>query len=94
MSAAAASGDLIQVRVKLSDQNKVLSSISKTGTTVRQLLDKAGVSADVAVSRVRVLRGFPPKAVDISSDQDPLNVVGIENGDSLKIEMYVKHWVH
>ena len=81
------SGDLIQMRVKYADGSKVIKGVSRTGTTVRQLLSMAGVADNVEISRVRILKGFPPKAVEVASEQDPLSVAGFENGESVSIEV-------
>lgn len=81
------SGDLIQMRIKYADSSKVVRDVSKTGTTVRQLLSMAGVAEDVDLERVKILKGFPPKAVAIASDQDPLAAAGFENGESVSIEV-------
>ena len=85
------SGDLIQMRVKYADSSKVVRDVSKTGTTVRQLLSMAGVAEDVDLERVKILKGFPPKAVAIASDQDPLAAAGFENGESVSIEVVLSH---
>ena len=81
------SGDLIQMRVKYADSSKVIKGVSKTGTTVRQLLSMAGVADDVEIERVRILKGFPPKAVEVASGEDPLAAAGFENGESVSIEV-------
>ena len=81
------SGDLIQMRVKYADSSKVIKGVSKTGTTVRQLLSMAGVADDVEIQRVKILKGFPPKAVELASGQDPLAAAGFENGESVSIEV-------
>jgi hypothetical protein len=80
MAAAAGSADLIQIRVKLTDKNKVLKSISKTGTTVRQVLNLAGVDQDVEMDRIKMLKGFPPKVLKVASEQgrhSPTELEGI-----------------
>ena len=81
------SGDLIQMRVKYANKSKVVKDVSKTGTTVRQLLTMAGVADDVEIERVKILKGFPPKAVEVASGQDPLATAGFENGESVSIEV-------
>ena len=75
------------MRVKYADGSKVIKGVSRTGTTVRQLLSMAGVADNVEISRVRILKGFPPKAVEVASEQDPLSVAGFENGESVSIEV-------
>ena len=79
------------MRVKYADSSKVVKDVSMTGTTVRQLLSMAGVAEDVELERVKILKGFPPKAVEIASDQDPLNTAGFENGESVSIEVVISH---
>ena len=54
-SSTMSTGDLIQMRVKYADSSKVIKGVSRTGTTVRQLLGMAGVAEDVALDRVREL---------------------------------------
>lgn len=75
----------MQLRVKHKGGQSVISTLSLT-SRVEQLLDELSKSTKIPVHLVKILRGFPPIAVDISDKSVSLSECGLQERDTILVE--------
>lgn len=75
----------IQLRVKHKGGQSVISTLTFT-SRVGQLLDELSKSTQIPVHLVKILRGFPPIALDISDKNVSLGACGLQERDTLLVE--------
>ncbi|XP_057376067.1 ubiquitin thioesterase OTU1-like [Daphnia carinata] len=75
----------MQLRVKHKGGQSVISTLTLT-SRVDQLLDELSKSTQIPVHLVKILRGFPPIALDISDKSVSLGDCGLQERDTLLVE--------
>lgn len=75
----------LQLRVKHKGGQSVISSLS-LDSRVEQLLDELANSLQMQRGLVKVLKGFPPTAVDISDQNASLSSVGFQSREQILVE--------
>nr|CAH0099488.1 unnamed protein product [Daphnia galeata] len=75
----------MQLRVKHKGGQSVISTLSLT-SRLEQLLDELSKSTKIPVHLVKILRGFPPIAVDISDKSVSLSECGLQERDTILVE--------
>ena len=75
----------MQLRVKHKGGQSVISSLSLS-STVEQLLDELSKSTQIPVHLIKILRGFPPVAADISVKNASLSECGLQERDTILVE--------
>lgn len=75
----------MQLRVKHKGGQSVISTLSLT-SRVEQLLVELSKSTQIPVHLVKILRGFPPVAVDISDKTVSLGDCGLQERDTILVE--------
>lgn len=79
----------MQLRVKHKGGQSVISTLSLT-SRVEQLLDELSKSTQIPVHLVKILRGFPPIAVDISDKSVSLSECGLQERDTILVEELIE----
>ncbi|XP_046453286.1 ubiquitin thioesterase OTU1-like [Daphnia pulex] len=79
----------MQLRVKHKGGQSVISTLSLT-SRVEQLLDELSKSTQIPVHLVKILRGFPPIAVDISDKNVSLGECGLQERDTILVEELIE----
>ena len=75
----------LQLRVKHKHGQSVISSLS-LDSRVEQLLDELANSLQMQRGLVKILKGFPPTAVDISDQNASLSSVGFQSREQILVE--------
>ena len=75
----------MNLRIKTSEKQITLKGVDGESETVASLCEKVGVA--YSASLVRILKGYPPKALTDFKDESSLNSLGIRSGDALTINV-------
>lgn len=75
----------LALKVKNKNGQHILKDLT-SDSTVGELKIFLSSLSDVSIDRIYVLCGYPPKALDISNDNQTLNDIGLKSGETLILE--------
>lgn len=75
----------MQLRIKHKGGQSIISTLSST-SRVEQLLEELSKITSIPVHLVKVLRGFPPIALNISDKTISLSECGLQERDTILVE--------
>ena len=76
----------LQLRVKHKGGQSIVSSVN-TASRVQELQEELSRLTQIPVNQIKVLRGFPPSAIDLSNPSEKrLSECGIQERDTILVE--------
>lgn len=73
------------LKIKTKDGQHIVSNLS-TGETIGKLKLQIAELTNIPADCLNIKNGFPPKPLDLSSNDESISTSGIRNGDTLIVE--------